>query len=77
MRTEIQDIPMEVLLEDKAASLEDIGWCGLAKVIGVDTERLNLGEDMTLDKRMDINAQMVEVIDAEIQRREDEHQVDS
>jgi len=60
----IQEIPMEELVADLKASLEDIKVCGLALSIGI--QNYSGG---SVKERKEVNERIVEKIEREIARR--------
>jgi hypothetical protein len=68
--TDITTIPMEELLEDRAASAIDIAVCKRALALGV----LEYGKGGSVQERLEGNRMIIEVIDAEIARRKNEVQ---
>ena len=71
MHTEIQDIPIEVLRIDRKESEADMSVCELGLLLGMEDDGV-----MPLGVRASMNKEIITKIDAEIQRREDEHQTD-
>lgn len=67
MEFDIKQIPTNELLDDKAASLSDIAVCNFALLQGI-TEY----SGGSVQKRLETNQRIVEVIDLELSRREAE-----
>jgi len=62
--TDITKIPLEELHADRLASANDVLLCQKALALGVDTYN---GE--STQKRLDVNAAIVAMVDAELERR--------
>ena len=63
---DISKIPMNELLEDRDASLFDINLCEFALARNI-TE---YGDSASVQSRLESNRKIVEIIDAELARRE-------
>ncbi len=65
MTVDIKDIPTSELIQDKADSWTDLGWCRLAEVSGIVT----YGDNQSVAERIKGNKRLIEIIDAELNRR--------
>lgn len=63
--SDILQIPLQELLDDRAASLADIKVCELAFLHGVK----EYGNGYSIQNRLDANQNIVNVIDKELARR--------
>ncbi len=65
---DITKIPLNTLIADRYASIIDVKLCKWAIVHG----HTEYGDGKSIQRRLDINQNIIEKIDAELERRENE-----
>jgi hypothetical protein len=69
MISDITKIQLSELIEDREASVKDISECGLALRLGVTRYGGVNHDEKSVQDRIDGNIKIIEVIDAELKRR--------